>query len=46
VVLPDGLGALLGNILDALSPEELGRLPEPIWALLYLIAGDVIDAPL
>src|SRR5215467_3484342 len=30
----DELGALLGNILDAVSPEELGRLPEPVWALL------------
>jgi hypothetical protein len=39
VVLPDELGALLGDILDALSSEELGRLPEPIWALLDFIAG-------
>jgi hypothetical protein len=47
LVLPDELGALLGDILDALSPEELGRLPEPIWALLDFIAGtDVTDAPL
>jgi hypothetical protein len=45
--LPDELGALLGDILDTLSPEELGRLPEPIWALLDFIAGtDVTDAPL
>jgi hypothetical protein len=47
LVLPDELGALLGDILDTLSPEELGRLPEPIWALLDFIAGtDVTDAPL
>jgi hypothetical protein len=47
LVLPDELGALLGDVLDALSPEELGRLPEPIWALLDFIAGtDITDAPL
>ena len=35
----DELGALLRSILDALSPEELGRLPKPVWALLDFIAG-------
>jgi hypothetical protein len=38
-VLVDELGALLGDILDTLSPEELGRLPAPIWAMLDFIAG-------
>ena len=38
-LLSDELSALLGDILDRLSPEELGRLPEPVWALLDFIAG-------
>jgi len=38
-LLMDELAALLGDILDTLSPEELGRLPEPVWALLTFIAG-------
>jgi hypothetical protein len=32
------LDALLGDILDRLSPEELGWLPDPVWALLDFIA--------
>jgi hypothetical protein len=39
ILLLDELGALLGDILDTLSPEELGLLPEPVWALLDFIAG-------
>jgi hypothetical protein len=39
IPLLDELGALLGDILDTLTPEELGRLPEPVWALLDFIAG-------
>jgi hypothetical protein len=35
----DELGPLLGNILEALSPEELGKLPKPVWALLDFIAA-------
>jgi hypothetical protein len=35
----DELGALLGDILDTLSTEEIGQLPEPVWALLDFIAG-------
>lgn len=35
----DGLDALLSRILDALSPDELAELPEPVWALLEFIAG-------
>jgi hypothetical protein len=47
VMLPDELGAILGEILDTLSPEELGRLPEPIWVLLEFVAGtDAIEAGL
>jgi hypothetical protein len=38
-LLSDELSALLGDILDRLSPEELGGLPEPVWALLDFIAG-------
>jgi hypothetical protein len=38
-LLLDELSALFGDILDKLSSEELGRLPEPIWALLDFIAG-------
>jgi hypothetical protein len=45
--LSDELDALLGDILDRLSPEELGRLPEPVWALLDFIAGpDATEAAL
>jgi hypothetical protein len=41
----NALSGLLGAILDALSPEELGRLPAPIWALLDFVAGtDNIEA--
>jgi hypothetical protein len=39
ILLLDEVRALLGDILDTLSPEELRRLPEPIWALLDFIAG-------
>jgi hypothetical protein len=35
----DALGALLRDILDALSIDELAELPEPVWALLEFIAG-------
>ena len=45
ILLRNELGALLGDILDALSSEELGHLPEPVWALLDFIAGsDAIEA--
>ena len=37
-LLSDELYALLGDILDRLSPEELGWLPDPVWALLDFIA--------
>jgi hypothetical protein len=45
-LLSDELTALLGDILEALSPEELGRLPEPVWALLDFIAGPGDEAAL
>jgi hypothetical protein len=38
-LLSGELIALLGDVLDKLSSEELGRLPEPIWALLDFIAS-------
>ena len=39
ILLLEELSMLLGNILDTLTPEELGLLPEPVWALLDFIAG-------
>jgi hypothetical protein len=47
-ILPlDELSALLGDILDTLSTEELGQLPAPVWALLDFIAGyDATEAAL
>ena len=38
-MLEHELTILLGDILDALSPEELGQLPGSVWALLDFIAG-------
>jgi hypothetical protein len=46
VLLLDELSAFLGDILDALSPEELSRLPDPVWALLDFIAGPDAEAVL
>ena len=46
LVLADELGTLLGDILDTLSPNDLGRLPEPIWALLDFISANAFtDVP-
>jgi hypothetical protein len=41
----DALGALLRNILDALSVDELADLPEPVWALLEYVASPDAEEP-
>ena len=41
----DALSALLSDILDALSPEKLAELPDPVWALLDFFAGPDADGP-
>jgi hypothetical protein len=38
-------GALLCEILDTLSLDELAELPEPVWALLEFIAGPDFKEP-
>jgi hypothetical protein len=42
----DALGALLCEILDTLSLDELAELPEPVWSLLEFIAGPDLKEPL
>jgi hypothetical protein len=34
IALLDELGDLLGTILDELSSDELGKLPDQVWTLL------------